>query len=213
MNSQLRWTTWQQTGTIKNSRISPRCNGRGADAIFSRRHLCCFLFRLLMPNFPARRPARPLLFSWSLAMTIENTIRIEASPEVVWAVTEDIERWPEWTPTVTAVRPLSDSPFGLGTVARIKQPGQPESDWTVTEYVHQDRFTWKTQRIGLRMAASHQVQEEAAGTLNTLRLQASGVIASILWPVLRVVIRRTLRKENRGLKARCEAISASSPPS
>ncbi len=146
-------------------------------------------------------------------MTIEETIHIEAPPEVVWAVTEDVERWPEWTPTVTAARRLDGGPFGLGSVARIKQPGQPESDWTVTEYVHGERFTWETRRTGLRMAASHRVRGEAAGTSNTLRIEASGIVAVVLWPVLRAAIRRALMQENRGLKARCEALSASMPPS
>lgn len=144
-------------------------------------------------------------------MTIEDTIHIEAPSDVVWAVTEDIERWPEWTPTVTAARRLDDGPFGLGSIARIKQPGQPASDWTVTEYVAGDRFTWETRRTGLRMAASHRVQRDGSGTSNTLRIEASGVLAVVLWPVLRAAIRRALMQENRGLKARCETVSASPP--
>lgn len=144
-------------------------------------------------------------------MTIEDTIHILAPTEVVWAVTEDIERWPEWTPTVTAARRLDEGSFGLGSVARIKQPAQPASDWTVTAYEREERFTWETRRLGLRMAASHQVHGDASGTSNTLRIEASGVVAVVLWPVLRIAIRRALKKENRGLKARCETFSASPP--
>lgn len=141
-------------------------------------------------------------------MTIEDTIHIEAPSDVVWAMTEDIERWPEWTPTVTAARRLDEDPFGLGSVARIKQPAQPPADWTVTEYAREERFTWETQRRGLRMTASHQVRGDASeGTSNTLRVEASGAV--VLWPVLRMAIRHALRKENRSLKARCEAFSAS----
>jgi len=29
---------------------------------------------------------------------------INASAELVWATIRDVERWPEWTPTVTSVR-------------------------------------------------------------------------------------------------------------
>ena len=36
-------------------------------------------------------------------MEVENTIHIEAPPAIVWAVTVDVERWPEWTPTVESV--------------------------------------------------------------------------------------------------------------
>lgn len=137
-------------------------------------------------------------------MTLEDTIHIAALPDVVWAVTEDIERWPEWTPTVTAARRLDDGPFGIGSRARIKQPAQPETDWTVTEYVHGERFTWESGRHGLRMAGSHRIWRDESGTFNTLRLEASGVVAALFWPLLRVAIRRALEAENRGLKARCE---------
>jgi len=142
-------------------------------------------------------------------MTIEHTIHIEAPTDVVWAVTEDVERWPEWTPTVTAARRLDEGPFGLGSVARIKQPGQPESDWTVTDYVRGERFTWETRRPGLRMAASHRMRGDGAETSNTLRVEASGVAVVVLWPILRVAIRRALMQENRGLKMRCEERLAS----
>lgn len=140
--------------------------------------------------------------------SIENTIHIAAPADIVWAVTEDVERWPEWVPTITAVRRLDDGPFGLGSTARIKQPAQPESDWTVTEHLRGERFTWETRRPGLRMAASHEVRQEESGTSSTLRLKASGVVAVLLLPLLRAVIRRALAQENRSLKARCEAISA-----
>jgi uncharacterized membrane protein len=140
-------------------------------------------------------------------MTIENATYIEASTEIVWEITEDVERWPEWTPTVTAVRKLSEEPFGRGSVVRIKQPGQPESEWTVTEYIYQDRFSWKTKRMGLHMTASHKVRKRDGGTLNNLRLEASGFVALLLWPVLYFAIRKALKEENHGLKTRCESMS------
>lgn len=142
-------------------------------------------------------------------MTLDDTIHIEASTDIVWAVTEDIERWPEWTPTVTAARHLDDGPFGVRSRVRIKQPAQPESDWTVTEYVRGHRFTWTTRRPGLRMTASHEVGWHESGASNVLRVEVSGVAAVALWPILGIAIRRALAQENRGLKARCETISAS----
>jgi uncharacterized membrane protein len=142
-------------------------------------------------------------------MTLEDTIHIEAPADVVWAVTEDIERWPEWTPTVTAARRLDDRPFGIGSRVRIKQPAQAESDWTVTEYVRGHRFAWTTRRPGLRMTASHEVCRHESGAVNVLRVEVSGVTALALWPILRIAIRHALAKENRGMKARCEATSVS----
>ena len=144
-------------------------------------------------------------------MRVEHTIRIEAPPERVWEVTRDVERWPEWTPTVTSVGLVGEGPFGLGSVARIRQPLQPESEWVVTEYAEGRRFAWETRRRGLRMTGTHDLSAEGSGTRNTLSLDAGGVLAALLWPVLRLAIRRALADENRGLKARCEQTARDRP--
>lgn len=141
-------------------------------------------------------------------MTVTHSIHIEAPPAVVWAVTEDVERWPEWTPTVTAVRRLDAGPFGLGSVARLKQPAQPEADWTVTAFTPEEQFTWETRRPGLHIVGTHQMRQEGNGTLNTLRVEASDALAVVLWPLLRLAIGHALRQENHGLKTRCEALAA-----
>jgi uncharacterized membrane protein len=146
-------------------------------------------------------------------MTVEKTIHIEAAPEVVWTVTEDVERWPEWTPTVTSVTRVEGGPFGLGSVARIKQPGQPASEWTVTAFARGRRFAWETRRRGLRMTGTHELSPDRGGTTNVLRVEAKGIVAVLLWPLLRPLVRRALSAENHGLKARCEEIArAASAP-
>jgi uncharacterized membrane protein len=58
-------------------------------------------------------------------LRVSDTIRIDARADVVWAVTVDVERWPEWSPTVTSVTRLDDGPLRRGSVARLEQPLQP----------------------------------------------------------------------------------------
>lgn len=137
-------------------------------------------------------------------MRVTDTLHISAAPDAVWAVTADVERWPEWTPTVTSVRLLGDREFGLGSVARIRQPMQPESEWTVTEFSVGRRFAWTTRRTGIRMTGTHDIIAEGSGTWNVLRVDAHGWLAVVLWPLLRWPMRKALADENRGLKARCE---------
>lgn len=137
-------------------------------------------------------------------MTVEDTIHIEAPPDVVWRVTEDVERWPEWTPTVRSTKRVGQDPFGHGSIARILQPGQPEAEWVVTEFEPGRRFAWTTRRRGLTMVGTHEILPEAGGTRNVLRVEASGPVAVLLWPVLRLAMRRALSAENGGLKAYCE---------
>lgn len=142
-------------------------------------------------------------------MTVHHTIHIEAPPDAVWAVTEDVERWPDWTPTVAAVRRLDARPFGLGSVVEIRQPAQPPARWTVTEYVPGARFAWATARPGLRMVGTHALTAARGGTTNHLSLEASGVLGTLLWPILYPATRWALARENAGLKRRCEAKAAS----
>ena len=139
-----------------------------------------------------------------MAMTVENVLRIDAPPERVWRVTVDVERWPEWTPTVTRVRRLDPGEFRLGSIARIKQPMQPESEWRVTEFVQGSRFAWETRRRGLRMTGTHELEAEGAGTRSRLSVRADGPLTWLLWPLLRPAMAKAIAKENRGLKSRCE---------
>jgi hypothetical protein len=140
-------------------------------------------------------------------MRVDDTIYIEAPPDLVWAVTTDVERWPEWAPTFTSVTRLDEGPFRMGSAARIKQPLQAEAEWTVTEFAEGRRFAWTTRRAGLQMTGTHEVSPRGSGSRNLLRVEASGAIAVLLWPLLRIAFARSQSTENRGLKARCEALS------
>ena len=139
-------------------------------------------------------------------MTAENTTLIDAPPSAVWRETVDIDRWPEWAPTVTRAQRLDDGPFRLGSRASVKQPAQPQATWTITDLVPGERFSWETSRLGLHMRATHALASEGDGTRNTLRLEATGALATVFGFALRPLIRRALADENHGLKAWCEQL-------
>lgn len=137
-------------------------------------------------------------------MHISHDIRIGAPRDVVWAVTVDVERWAEWTPTVKSVTLLDPGPLRVGSRARIAQPMQPASEWVVTRLDAGRLFSWETRRPGLRMTATHELRSEEDATTNFLHVEAGGALAVLLWPLMRIAMRRALAEENRGLKRRCE---------
>ena len=145
-------------------------------------------------------------------MRIEHSLDIDVPPETVWSITTDIERWPEWTPTVTSIRHVSGHPFGLGSVARIKQPMQAEAEWTVTAYEAGRRFSWESTRTGLLFVGTHEVHPSGAGTRSVLRMEASGWLAILMWPVLLVATRHAIARENQGLKERSEQVARAGAP-
>ena len=141
-------------------------------------------------------------------MKLENVIHIDAPQQVVWTVTEDIERWPEWTPSVESVKRIDQAQFDVGSTALIKQPGLPEAKWFVTALTRGERFTWESRIRGIRMIATHEITAAGSGTQSVLRVEMSGLVALLLWPLIRFPARRLLEQENVGLKDRCEAVGS-----
>ena len=61
------------------------------------------------------------------------TVHVAAPAERVWEVLSDVERWPEWTETVTPVTRLDEGPLRSSSRATINQPKIPETEYVVTE--------------------------------------------------------------------------------
>ena len=136
-------------------------------------------------------------------MRIDHALEIQASSQEVWSVLIDVERWPEWTPTMETVRRLDDGPFRLGSSASIKQPQLPEAVWRVTAFTPGRQFTWETHVRGMRMIGSHELVDSPAGCTSRLMLEVSGLLAWILWPLVRRNSRRAMETENSRLAERC----------
>ncbi len=137
-------------------------------------------------------------------MKIEHSIHIAAPPSLVWDVTADVDRWPEWTPTMMSVHRVDSGPFRHGSQAEIVQPGMPKTTWTVVDFVAGKRFAWAARARGMHLTGTHELTIEPGGTRNTLTVEVRGLPAMLFWPVLRVALQQALAQENAGLKARCE---------
>ncbi len=134
----------------------------------------------------------------------EQSIEINSTPERVWEVMADIERWPDWTPSIISVKDRTDGPFGTGTTATVRAKGTPESTWTVTEAELARSFTWETTVRGARTIAGHVIQRTPAGSHVTLSVEIGGFAATLLKPILGRGIRQNLRLEADGLKRQSE---------
>lgn len=137
-------------------------------------------------------------------MKIQHRIEIDASIDRVWDLTMDVEAWPAHTPSMTSVERLDDTPLGVGSQARIKQPAQPTRVWTVTELEPRTRFAWSTKAMGTRMTGGHELEECDGGTTNTLTIEIEGPLAPLMGFLMRRPIRRAIEQENEGFKAWAE---------
>ena len=138
-------------------------------------------------------------------MHIEDRVEIAASTDAVWALTVDVERWPDITPTITTVERLGDEPFGVGSEARIKQPRQRPAVWTVTQFDPGKTFAWATTTLGMRMEGGHHLEGDDHHTVNTLTLDVTGPLASTLGRLVAGQFRKAIQTENQGFKRTAEA--------
>jgi uncharacterized membrane protein len=134
-------------------------------------------------------------------------INIDASPEKVFAVLCDVERWPEWTPTMTSVQLLDQGPFAVGSSAHIRQPKLRATVWKVTELQTQN-FTWVTHAPGLRMKAGHAVEGRGTGSRVELSFEISGFMGPLISRLYGGLIQEYVTTESRKLKQRAESAAA-----
>jgi uncharacterized membrane protein len=138
-------------------------------------------------------------------MKFEKSVRIAASPERVWEIYFDVERWPEWTESISTVERLEPGPLTIGSRARIKQPKLPEALWEVTELVEGEYFEWVATGPGLRTTAGHRVVADGDDAIATATVVQAGPVGRLIGLVTKRLTNRYLAMEGAGLKARAES--------
>jgi hypothetical protein len=135
-------------------------------------------------------------------------VDIQAPPARVWSVLLDVERWPEWTTSVTSIKRLDFGPLTLGSRTSIVQPRLSKRVWRVSSLDETHRsFAWTTQSLGLRIVGYHRVEESDTGASHvTLSLHFLGVLGPLIARLFRDLNRDYLAREGNGLKAHCEVI-------
>ena len=137
----------------------------------------------------------------------ETTRDVDAPVEAVWSVMYDVERWPEWTPTVDSVTRLDDGEFGVGSRVEIRQPRLPKARWEVTDVTRDGpgrSFTWESVSPGIRTIARHQVAPREGGSRVTLSIDQTGPMGAFVALVWRGLIQRYIETEAKSLDQRVQ---------
>ena len=136
--------------------------------------------------------------------TFTTSIDIAAPPGRVWEVMKDVERWHEWTASITSVKLLGSGPLAVGKRAFIRQPKVPPALWRVTELVEGSHFVWRAGMPGMWTHGFHTVEPVAGGTRATLRLDYRGLLGPLMARLTTPINDPYLALEAAGLKARSE---------
>jgi uncharacterized membrane protein len=142
-------------------------------------------------------------------MITDSAIDIDAPATLVWDVFSDVERWPEWTASVTSLTALDGPGLVVGRRFQIKQPRLPRLVWVVTRVDEGRSWTWEQRSPGGRTIAVHEVEAAGEGTRVRQRLDQQGPVGALVGRLMRGITKRYLELEAQGLKARSEQRSGS----
>ncbi|MCV7077170.1 SRPBCC family protein [Mycobacterium szulgai] len=141
-------------------------------------------------------------------MITEDSIEIDAPPHLVWEVFSDVERWPEWTASVTALAAVDGPGLAVGKRFAIKQPRMSKLVWQVTEIDPGSSWTWVQRAPGAFASARHEVIAQPGGrTLVRQRIDQRGPLGALVGRLMITMTKRYLKLEAQGLKARSEQLS------
>ena len=137
-----------------------------------------------------------------------TSIDVAASPDRVWEVLVDVERWPEWTDSVSSVRPLDAGPLAVGSRVEVSQPRIPTGTYTVTSLEPGSAFTWEQRQPGSTVSAHHECAPlPDGGTRVELRVVMSGAVGGVVGRLYRKLTEKYLAMEAAGLKFRAESVA------
>ena len=146
-------------------------------------------------------------------MLNEDSVEIAAPPQLVWDVFSDVERWSEWTDSVTSLTGLDGPALAVGKRFAIKQPGMQKLVWKVTEIDPGTSWTWAHRSPGVLVTARHWVIAKPGGrTLVRQQLDQRGALGALVGRLMVKKTKRFLELEARGLKARSEHLSRANGP-
>lgn len=140
-----------------------------------------------------------------MSKDIASDVVIDATVDEVWALTVDVERWPDLTPTMTRIERREDGPMQVGSSAVVTQPRQRPTVWTVTALEAPHTFEWQARVLGVTMVGSHHLVPVDGGCRNELRLRLSGLGSGLMRLLLGGTFRRAIETENQGFKRAAEA--------
>lgn len=132
------------------------------------------------------------------------SVDIQAPPQTVWSVMSDVERWHEWTASISSVKRLDGGPLAIGSRAHVRQPKLRPADFVVTELEPGRQFTWITKSPGILATARHSVEPTAGGTRARLSVRFEGLLSTPLAWMFGTLTDEYLALEATGLKKRSE---------
>jgi hypothetical protein len=113
----------------------------------------------------------------------EYTVETNVSPEAIWAVLSDLDRWPRWDTSMERV--ALQGPCAVGTKVAMTPQGQDPIVSTIVAIKETEHYADRTDFGGVTLEFSHRLTRlGTGGTRITHRLEITGDGAAELGPQL-----------------------------
>jgi carbon monoxide dehydrogenase subunit G len=112
-------------------------------------------------------------------MKFSASVEINATPEKAWASVNDVEKWPQWIPSLKKIEKVTDGPLGVGSrVLVVAKSLITVNLWmTITEFVAGRRVVMEGKVLGVKMTRYYTL--EPVGQDRT-KLTAGGEVSGFL---------------------------------
>src|SRR5438105_1983792 len=114
-------------------------------------------------------------------MKYEQTTVTTADLARTWSALAAVSTWPQWTKSMTTVRPLDAADLRVGNRFRVKQPGLSPVVWRVSGVRDGESFVWEAHSPGVHTVAFHRLAANPDGTTQiTIGIEQSGALAGLI---------------------------------
>jgi hypothetical protein len=117
-----------------------------------------------------------------MPMQIEHRITIQAKPEVIFRIYEDVANWHTWDPDTKQA--MLDGPMRVGARGKITPPKGMTVPMLVTEMTSDRNFTVESKIPLFCMVFEHVLNPSESGTEVIHRVTFSGLLSIVLGPML-----------------------------
>ena len=131
----------------------------------------------------------------------EGRIEVSASPEVLWDVLADFEKWPMWNPDVDSV--TLNGPVAKGTIFRWKA-GPTRLVSTLQRVDRPRALGWTGRTMGVRAIHLWRFEPRPGGAVASMEESFDGAAAKLLRRRLQRQLDETTAKGLQALKAAAE---------
>jgi carbon monoxide dehydrogenase subunit G len=126
-----------------------------------------------VPFTPLSSPSANIARIWEAS----HTERSSATPEAVWALWSDPDRWPEWHPQIESGE--LEGEFAVGGKARVKLRRGGRMQLEILALEPQRLVIDETRMPGARLGHEHRLEPVGSGVEITHRLYVSGPLSGL----------------------------------